>query len=176
MMTHGAPAEHPTEPLPASTKAASGSALTPPPTLLDSVLQSILTPGAGPGLVATINGALVALLVTLVGLAATGNADVHIVVMGCLALGLLASINLLVSQLRTAAAAGDGSCGDEANATAAEGPGRDDGAAEGTGEGTSAGADGAASGGGAAAATDAASVAAGSGVAVGNARRRRRAD
>ena len=38
---------------------ASAFALPPPPaTLLDSVLQSIVTPGAGPGLVAAVNGSL----------------------------------------------------------------------------------------------------------------------
>ena len=50
-----------------SSAVAAAFALPPPPaTLLDGVLQSIATPGAGPGLVAAVNGAL------LLMLAATG--------------------------------------------------------------------------------------------------------
>lgn len=85
--------------VPASGLAAVGSELVPPGTLLDSVLQSIVTPGAGPGLVATINVSLLALLVTLALLVVTGDADVHTAIMGVLALGLLGSLNYLVGVL-----------------------------------------------------------------------------
>ena len=77
-----------------------GSDVTPPSTLLDSIFQSIVTPGAGPGLVATINVSLVALLATLAALVYTGDADVHTAVMGGLALGLLGSLNYLISLMR----------------------------------------------------------------------------
>ena len=69
------------------------------PTLLDSIFASLLTPGAGPGLIATINGAIIALLCTLGGLAITGNADIHVAVMGFLALGLFASLQYFLGAV-----------------------------------------------------------------------------
>ena len=77
-----------------------GSALEPAPTLLDSVLQSVLTPPGAPGLVAAINVSLVALLATLGGMAVVGMADVHSLVMGALAVGLLASVNYFIGVVR----------------------------------------------------------------------------
>ena len=80
--------------------------ITPPATFLDTVLQSILTPGTGPGLVAAINGALLVLLALLGGMAAAGEGDGHTAVMAALALGLLASVNWFISLVRAAEAAG----------------------------------------------------------------------
>ena len=69
-------------------------------TLLDSVLGSIVTPGAGPGLVATINGVLVILLLALLAFAWNGAADVHTAVIAFLALGLLGSVNYFILAVR----------------------------------------------------------------------------
>ena len=71
--------------------------ITPPATLLDGLLSSILTPGTAPGILAMLNGALVLLLAILASLAWVGEGDVHTVVMAALALGLLASVNWFLS-------------------------------------------------------------------------------
>lgn len=84
---------------------ASGTALAPQRTFFDDVLDSIVTPGASSGLVAAINASLLALVLTLVVLVATGAADVHTGVLLFLALGLLGSVNFFVSALRSAEAA-----------------------------------------------------------------------
>ena len=78
------------------------AAVAPPRTLLDDVLASVLTPGVGPGLVATINGALLVLVAVLLGLLGAGAADVHTAVLLTLALGLLGAVNFHVGQLRAA--------------------------------------------------------------------------
>lgn len=99
--------------------AAHGAAIQPPPTLLDSVLSSVLTPGAGPGLVTSINAALLALVATLAGLVYTGDADVHTAVLAGLALCLMASVNVFVAMVGAAEEAGAvGGVGAGAAATA----------------------------------------------------------
>lgn len=82
-----------------------GSSVAVQRTFLDDVIDSIMTPGASPGLVAAINGSLLLLVVTLIGLIATGTADVHTGVMLFLALGLLASVNWFISMVRANEAA-----------------------------------------------------------------------
>ena len=81
------------------------------------MLRSIITPGVGPGLVATINVALLSLLSLLAALVWNGTADVHTAILCGLALGLLASVNYFVSTLNeTQSARPDGassSDGDE---------------------------------------------------------------
>jgi hypothetical protein len=74
----------------------------PPPdgggaTLMDSIWQSIITPGASPTLIATINGVLLALLASLAYFCTTFVYSPHLVVMGALALLLLVAFNLFVS-------------------------------------------------------------------------------
>lgn len=79
-----------------------GTAITPSRTVMDDVIDSIMTPGAGPGLVATINGALLLLVGILVFMIVKGTADIHTGVMLFLAMGLLASVNFFVIQLHAA--------------------------------------------------------------------------
>jgi hypothetical protein len=62
-------------------------------TLLDTVWESIITPGAGPGLIATINGSLIALILITMIMMLLGLADIHLFVLLFLSLGLLASVN-----------------------------------------------------------------------------------
>jgi hypothetical protein len=82
-----------------------GAALVPPPkTVLDDILQSILTPGAGPGLVATINGSLLVLIVVLLCMLLFGFGEWHAVVLLFLATGLLASFNYFIGEVRKAEA------------------------------------------------------------------------
>ena len=84
----------------------------PPPTLLDSVLASILEPGAGPGLVATVNAALLALLALLAVVALASPAPAaaalapHLAALALLDLGLLASFNYFIANVGAPAAAG----------------------------------------------------------------------
>lgn len=78
-----------------------GSAIAPPRTFVDAIIASILTPGASSGLIATINVSLLLLLVVLFVLFLTGSADIHALVLGVLAVGLLLSFNHFMSQLRT---------------------------------------------------------------------------
>ena len=80
----------------------SGTSVNPQRTFLDDVLESIMTPGASPGLVAAINGSLLLLVLILVVLIVTGAADIHTGVMLFLAVGLLGSVNFFISQLRVA--------------------------------------------------------------------------
>jgi len=79
-----------------------GLAITPPKTFIDNVIDSIVTPGASSGLVATINGALILLLLTLAAMGINGSADMHALVLGFLALGLLGSLNYYISLVRSA--------------------------------------------------------------------------
>ena len=72
----------------------------PPPsgaTLMDSIWESIITPGASPTLIATINGVLALLLCSLAYFCTTYVYSPHLVVMGVLALLLLVAFNLFVS-------------------------------------------------------------------------------
>ena len=74
----------------------------PAPTLIDSIIQSVLTPGAGPGLIATINGSLLVLVLVLLAMIVCGIGELHAAVLLCLALGLLGSFNYFISQVREA--------------------------------------------------------------------------
>ena len=74
----------------------------PTPTLIDSIIQSVLTPGAGPGLVATINGSLLVLVLVLLAMIVCGIGEWHAAVLLCLAFGLLGSFNYFISQVREA--------------------------------------------------------------------------
>jgi hypothetical protein len=74
------------------------TAVAPSPTLLDSIWDSIVTPGAGPGLIASINGSLLLLMGVLAYLALTGEwPSEHLIVMLLLATGLLLSVNWCVT-------------------------------------------------------------------------------
>lgn len=89
----------------------SAPAASPSPTLLDAIWESIVTPGAGPGLIATINGALLVLLAVCAYFAASGVVPTHLAVLAALAVGLLVSFNWFLSLVaandaRNAAAAG----------------------------------------------------------------------
>lgn len=80
---------------------ASPLAVQPQRTLLDAILESIMTPGASSGLIATINGALLLLLLTLIVLAVTQGPDVHTLVLMFFAVGLLGSLNYYIAQVRS---------------------------------------------------------------------------
>jgi len=76
----------------------------PPPTLLDGVLQSIVTPGAGPGLVAAVNGSLLLMVAATAWIAWTlddGFARRELLpllgVGAALAVGLLVAFNAFVA-------------------------------------------------------------------------------
>ena len=66
-------------------------------TLLDSVWESIITPGASPTLISTINVVLGALLLSLAYFCTTYVYSPHLLVMIGLALLLLISFNLFVA-------------------------------------------------------------------------------
>ena len=83
----------------------SPTATRPAPTLLDAVWESITTPGAGPGLVATLNASLFALLLCLAYFWWRGLGDVHMAVLAALCLGLLVTFNAFFGQATAAAAA-----------------------------------------------------------------------
>ena len=75
-----------------------------PPTLLDGVLQSIVTPGAGPGLVAAVNGSLLVMVAATAWIAWTlddGFARRELLpllgVGAALAVGLLVAFNAFVA-------------------------------------------------------------------------------
>lgn len=71
-------------------------------TFLDDVLESITTPGAGPGLIASANGALIILLLVLTGVFFSSGKDIqmHAAILGVLALGLLVSLNVFLMSSR----------------------------------------------------------------------------
>lgn len=79
------------------------AALLPPPprTWFDDVWDSIVTPGAGPGLVAALNASILALLLVVGGYTLSVGADTHLLVMAALATGLLLSANWYMSQIRS---------------------------------------------------------------------------
>ena len=77
-----------------------GAALDPSRTFIDAVLESILTPGASSGLVATINAALIALLFLLFGIIVVRGPDVHMIVLSVLGSGLLFSLNYYIGIVR----------------------------------------------------------------------------
>jgi hypothetical protein len=74
----------------------SESAVAPAPTLLEAIWQSIVTPGVGKGLAASINASLLTLIATLLGLLATSGYSIHYVVLLVLSTGLLLSVNWYV--------------------------------------------------------------------------------
>jgi ER protein Pkr1 len=73
-----------------------------PATLLDSILSSILTPGASAGLISSINAILLLLIATLVtfslmGVTPSGKYfDIHMILLMVFALGLLVSLNYFI--------------------------------------------------------------------------------
>jgi hypothetical protein len=101
-----------------------GLAVTPPKTFLDSVIDSIITPGASSGLVATINGALLLLLATLAAWAVAYGADVHTAVLAFFSVGLLGSLNYYISAGRAAQRDGDGTVAAAATVEAEGGDGK----------------------------------------------------
>lgn len=92
------------EPEGESTSATSSVAVRPPPapTMLDSILESIITPGAGSGLVLSVNVSLVVLLAVLLYFALSGLADAHIMTLAVLAVGLLGAFNWFIIALGAA--------------------------------------------------------------------------
>lgn len=78
----------------------------------------MLTPGAGPGLVATINGSLLILVLVLLAMIVCGIGEWHAAVLLCLAFGLLGSFNYFISQVREA----EGAAGPLQSAEGAELP------------------------------------------------------
>jgi hypothetical protein len=86
-------------------------------TVLDDVWDSIATPGAGPGLIASINAALFALVVVAVGHWLWAGFNVHIAVLATLAVCLGGALNWYVGMVRAeepAAAGPDASAVDGA--------------------------------------------------------------
>jgi hypothetical protein len=71
----------------------------PAPTLLDSVWLSIVTPGAGSGLILAVNASLALLLAVLGYFVFAGLADAHIFTLAALALGLLGAFNWFIAAL-----------------------------------------------------------------------------
>lgn len=72
---------------------AEGPAVAPARGFLDEVIDSVFTPGAGPGLAATVNGSLVLLIGVLIAFSVYTGGDLHAGIMAALALGLLGSFN-----------------------------------------------------------------------------------
>ena len=69
------------------------------PTLLDMLWNSIATPGAGPGLIAAVNGSLCMFLTALGYFSAVGDWEgvgFHMSVLCFLAIGLLLSFNMFI--------------------------------------------------------------------------------
>lgn len=73
--------------------ASEGTAVQPERTFFDVIWDSIITPGAGPGLIATINGSLLVLMGTVVWYTMAKEFNIHLMVILFLALGLLLSLN-----------------------------------------------------------------------------------
>jgi ER protein Pkr1 len=75
--------------------------VSPPKTFIDNVIDSILTPGASSGLVATINAALIGLLFVLVWWAfMEGTVTIHTGLLAFFAVGLLGSFNWFLGLMR----------------------------------------------------------------------------
>jgi hypothetical protein len=74
-------------------EATAETAIVPAPTLMEAIWNSIITPGVAPGLVSSINGTLLLLIATLLGMLLLGDFSVHYVVMLFLSTGLLLSVN-----------------------------------------------------------------------------------
>lgn len=62
------------------------------------LVDLIMKPGTAVRLVPVINVTLVLILVILTGLAVSGDASIHVFIMGFLAVGLLASVNWFMSE------------------------------------------------------------------------------
>ena len=72
------------------------------PTLLDMLWDSIATPGAGPGLIYSVNGSLSVFLAALAYFLAVGEWEgvgIHLAILCFLALGLLVSFNVFVGMV-----------------------------------------------------------------------------
>jgi hypothetical protein len=77
-----------------------GTGVTPPKTFLDGIMASILTPGASPGLVSAVNGALILLIILAVyGYFGAKVLDGHMMILAILAVGLLGAFNWCVTCL-----------------------------------------------------------------------------
>lgn len=68
------------------------------PTLLDLIWESIITPGAGPGLIASTNASLLILFCTLIYLTVSGLYSIHLLILMVLCIGLLLSFNWFISM------------------------------------------------------------------------------
>jgi hypothetical protein len=75
-----------------------------PATLLEQLITSIFTPGVGVTTLKVINAALVGVFITLVFMAAIGYANIHVMVMGGLAVGFALSVNWMFFELGAAGA------------------------------------------------------------------------
>jgi hypothetical protein len=72
------------------------------PTLFDMIWISIATPGAGPGLIAAVNGSLCIFLTAICYFSAVGDWDgigTHMAVLCFLAIGLLVSFNVFIGMV-----------------------------------------------------------------------------
>ena len=72
------------------------------PTLFDMIWTSIATPGAGPGLIAAVNGSLCIFLTAIGYFSAVGDWDgigTHMAVLCFLAIGLLVSFNVFIGMV-----------------------------------------------------------------------------
>ena len=83
-------------------KPAGAAFVQPQRSLLDDIFQSVITPGAGPGLIATINGSLLVLVLVLLGMIICGIGEIHAVVLLAFAIGLLLSFNYFIGEVRKA--------------------------------------------------------------------------
>ena len=70
----------------------------PAPTVLDMVWDSIVTPGAGPGLIAVTNAAILALILFIGIFSLLGYYSIHLLVLFLMSLGLLLSFNWYVRE------------------------------------------------------------------------------
>ena len=93
---------------PPSLSTSPATATAPAPTLLDSIWDSIATPGVGPGLAATLNGSLCALLLCLAYFSWNGMFDAHIAVLAALCVCLLVTFNVFMAFVERARGEGGG--------------------------------------------------------------------
>ena len=78
------------------------SSTTTAPTLFDMIWTSIATPGAGPGLIAAVNGSLCIFLAAIAYFSAVGDWDgigPHMAILCFLAIGLLISFNIFIEMV-----------------------------------------------------------------------------
>jgi len=77
--------------------------IVPARTLLDDVWDSIATPGAGPGLIASINASLFAVVALAVAHWLWAGFNIHICVLAAIAVCLGGALNWYISMVRTSA-------------------------------------------------------------------------